>query len=132
MPCSTLQQQQQLHNRPCSQPSRLGIPELLATLCELLCCARRLLLQISDALSAAGLQAGAVCIRFPDEFRLGAFSNPDAVLRQRAVHLAAEGCAWAARLRATELIVWSPYDGYDYSFQVCLCCRSAVSRAALQ
>jgi hypothetical protein len=89
---------------------------------QLPCCPNRLAVvlsaQIVQALSAAQLQAGAVCIRFPAEFRLGAFSNPDAALRQRAVQLAAAGCAWAAELGAPELIVWSPYDGYDYHFQV--------------
>ncbi|KAF6255717.1 ribokinase/xylose isomerase [Scenedesmus sp. NREL 46B-D3] len=73
--------------------------------------------QILQALSAARLQAGAVCMRFPAEFRLGAFTNPEPGLRQRAVELAVAGCAWAARLGAPELIVWSPYDGYDYNFQ---------------
>ncbi|WIA31306.1 hypothetical protein OEZ86_002208 [Tetradesmus obliquus] len=74
--------------------------------------------QVLQALQEAGLQAGAVCIRFPAEFRLGAFSNPAAGLRQAAVELAVAGCGWAARLGAPELIVWSPYDGYDYHFQV--------------
>jgi xylose isomerase len=60
-----------------------------------------------------------VCIRFPAaEFRLGAFTNPQPGVRQRAVELASAGCAWAAQLGASELVVWPQYDGYDYNFQV--------------
>lgn len=61
-----------------------------------------------------------MCIRFPDEFRLGAFTNPDERLRREAIGVAASGCRYAADLGASELIVWSPYDGYDYNFQVLL------------
>lgn len=75
---------------------------------------------VRSALSAAGLAAGAVCIRFPPELRLGAFSNPNATLRQAAVQLAAGGCRWARELGAKELVVWSAYDGYDYHLQVML------------
>ena len=71
------------------------------------------------ALQAAGLRAGAVCIRFPaHEMRLGAFTHPSEGVRRRAVALAAEGCKWAQALGASELVVWSAFDGYDYNFQV--------------
>ena len=71
------------------------------------------------ALRSAGLRAGAVCIRFPaKEMRLGAFTHPSEGVRRRAVALAAEGCKWAQALGASELVVWSAFDGYDYNFQV--------------
>ena len=66
----------------------------------------------------AGLSAGAVNIRFPDAFLMGAFTNPDPTLRAAAVALAAEGCSTAAELGAGQVVVWSPYDGYDYYLQV--------------
>lgn len=72
---------------------------------------------VRAALAAAGLGAGPVSVRFPDEFSLGAFTNPDGALRDRAVQVAAEGCRWAAELGAGELVVWSPFDGYDYHLQ---------------
>jgi L-rhamnose isomerase len=50
--------------------------------------------------------------------REGAFTNPQQVLRQQALDIAVEGCRVAADLGSSELIVWSPYDGYDYFFQV--------------
>lgn len=72
-----------------------------------------------EALERAGMAAGAICIRFPeDRFALGAFSHPDAAVRRQAVDLATEGCRWAAQLGAQDLIVWPQFDGYDYSFQV--------------
>ena len=70
---------------------------------------------VRDALRGAGLAAAGVAMRFPEpEFLRGAFSAPEAATRAAAVALAAEGCAWAAALGGDELVVWSPYDGYDY------------------
>ncbi|KAL4430864.1 hypothetical protein ABPG75_006120 [Micractinium tetrahymenae] len=69
-------------------------------------------------LESAGLAAGAICIRFPEkQFALGAFSHPEAAVRQQAVALAADGCRWAAELGARDLVVWPQFDGYDYNFQ---------------
>jgi len=61
---------------------------------------------------------GAINIRFPPQFLQGAFSNPDPDLRAAAVQLAADGCKTAATLGAAHVIVWSPYDGYDFHMQV--------------
>ncbi|CAK0890887.1 unnamed protein product [Prorocentrum cordatum] len=74
--------------------------------------------QARGALRASGLEAGAVCLRYPKEFILGALTNPDAALRQRAIDITLEAGAWARELGARELIVWSAFDGYDYSMQV--------------
>lgn len=61
---------------------------------------------------------GAINIRFPPKFFQGAFSNPDPHLRAAAVQLAVDGCNTAAILGAAHVIVWSPYDGYDFHMQV--------------
>lgn len=75
--------------------------------------------ELRFALQAAGLEAAAVCTRFPaSRFRNGAFSAPDAATRAEAVAMAAEGCAWAAELGARELVLFSQYDGYDYSLAI--------------
>ena len=76
------------------------------------------LLQVKFALSASGLGVGAINIRFPAKFLQGAFTNPDVSLRAAAVQLAAEGCSMAEELGATQVVVWSPYDGYDVHMQV--------------
>jgi len=75
--------------------------------------------KLRQALDSAGLTVGAIAIRFPEkDFSMGAFSNPNDVTRQKAVDIAVEGCRWAAKLGGQQLIIWSPYDGYDYHFQI--------------
>eukprot|EP00775_Hariotina_reticulata_P004956 gene4956-5197_t len=74
--------------------------------------------QVQETLRSVGLEAGAICLRFPQRFAAGAFTNPDDDLRKQAVQLAVQGCRTAADLGAKDLIIWSPYDGYNYHFQV--------------
>ncbi|KAJ1464614.1 xylose isomerase-like protein [Baffinella frigidus] len=45
-------------------------------------------------------------------------THPDPGMREAAVALTKEGCAWARKLGAKELVVWSAFCGYDYSNQV--------------
>ena len=70
------------------------------------------------ALKAAGLRAGAVCLRYPPKFRLGAMTHPDAALRAEAVALTVAAGRCGGQLGADELVVWSAYCGYDYALQV--------------
>lgn len=74
--------------------------------------------ELGVALQSAKLTTLGITLRFPDEYRLGAFSNPDAALRKQALVLAQAGCSWAQRLNASELIYWSAFDGYDYAMSV--------------
>jgi xylose isomerase len=74
--------------------------------------------QVKRALSTAGLAAGGVALRFPGRFRAGALTNPDAALRAEALALALGACGWARDLGASEVVVWSAFDGYDYHMQV--------------
>ena len=71
-----------------------------------------------SALKAAGLLAGAVCLRYPPKFRLGAMTHPDAALRAEAVALTVAAGRCGGQLGADELVVWSAYCGYDYALQV--------------
>jgi len=73
--------------------------------------------EVREALTSAGLKAGAICMRYPSSMRGGAFTNADEALRRKAIELTKEGCAWAEALGAKELVVWSAYDGYDYAHQ---------------
>jgi hypothetical protein len=75
--------------------------------------------QILAAAKAAGLRIAALNIRFPATFAAGAFTNPDPDLRGAAVQLAVDGCRKGADLRTSDLVVWSPFDGYDFTMQVC-------------
>ena len=69
------------------------------------------------ALEEAGFVAGAVCLRYPDEFARGAMNHPDPVMRRRAIELTKEAAQVALDLNCREVVVWSAYDGYDYPFQ---------------
>jgi L-rhamnose isomerase len=75
-------------------------------------------LQVLQAVKAAGLRLEALNLRFPPTFAAGAFANADAALRAAAVQLAVDGCRKAAALGADQLVVWPQYDGYDLHFQV--------------
>lgn len=68
---------------------------------------------VGDALAKAGLAAGAVCLRFPKDMQLGAFTHPDPAVRAKAVQLTIEAGEWARALGADEVVVWSAFDGYD-------------------
>lgn len=70
------------------------------------------------ALNEAGLQAGAVCLRFPAEFARGAMNHPDIEMRTKAIQLTKEAASVARVLGCREVVVWSAFDGYDYPFQV--------------
>jgi sugar/nucleoside kinase (ribokinase family)/sugar phosphate isomerase/epimerase len=70
------------------------------------------------ALNSANLTLSAINVRFSENFRLGAFTNPNESLRNEAVQLCIDACTVAAKLGASQLVVWSQYDGYDYNFQM--------------
>jgi xylose isomerase len=74
-------------------------------------------MKLEQALRDSGLACGAVCLRFPKELQLGAFTHPDKLLREKAIRLTKEACEWALALGAEEVIVWSAFDGYDYHLQ---------------
>ncbi len=73
---------------------------------------------VREALEQAQLGAGAVCLRYPATFGLGAFTHPEASMRRDAIDLTLEAGEWARALGASELVIWSAHDGYDYSLQV--------------
>ena len=74
--------------------------------------------QVKDALDEAGLRAVAITPDiFTGEFRLGAFTNPDAAVRQRAIDLCKGAGEVAHTLGADYVKLWAGQDGYDYPFQ---------------
>ena len=50
-------------------------------------------------------------------FALGAFTHPDAHIRQKAIDLTLRGIDAAAELGASNLNLWLGQDGFDYTFQ---------------
>ena len=82
------------------------------------------------ALDAAGLKAGAVCLRYPKEFGAGALTHPDPAVRARAVELTKQACERAASLGAKEVVIWSAFDGYvAMSLLRSCCCYYLYARA---
>jgi sugar/nucleoside kinase (ribokinase family)/sugar phosphate isomerase/epimerase len=75
-------------------------------------------IKAKEALDAAGLKAGAVCLRYPSKFARGAMNHPNKVVRDEALALTKEAAQVAIELGCNEVVVWSAYDGYDYPFQV--------------
>ncbi len=73
------------------------------------------LAEISSLLESVNLKTGAVCLRYPKKFIGGAFTNPNPDLRKEAIELTKEACVAAKALGCDEVVVWSAYDGYDYS-----------------
>ena len=51
-------------------------------------------------------------------FKLGAFTNPDANIRQVAIDITRQGIDAAAELDCDLVTLWLGQDGFDYSFQV--------------
>jgi len=75
--------------------------------------------EAKEALVEAGLVAGAVCLRYPHgRFQQGAMTHPDTNVRQEAIEITKQAALAARELGAKEVVVWSAYDGYDYTFQV--------------
>ena len=73
--------------------------------------------QLKSALEEVSLSTGAVCTRFPKDFECGAFTNPEQSKRKAAIDLVLNAGEWAKDLGARELVIWSAFDGYDYSLQ---------------
>lgn len=66
-----------------------------------------------------GLSLTGLNLRFEGrEFADGAFTSPDAAVRDRAVGIAIEAVDLAAATGAGHVVLWMSDDGFDYPFQV--------------
>ncbi len=67
----------------------------------------------------SGLEPTALSLRFDDPaYAEGAFTNPTAAVRDRAVRLAQDAVELAARLAVPHVNLWMATDGFDYPFAV--------------
>lgn len=72
-----------------------------------------------DAATERGLDVTALNLRFDaGDFAQGAFTNPDASVRDQALGLTGEAVDLAARHGIGHVILWMGQDGFDYPFQV--------------
>ncbi len=75
--------------------------------------------QLADAVTRSGLRATALNLRYEGpEFARGAFTSPEATVRERAIDLAMEAVERASTMGAAHVILWMADDGFDYPFQV--------------
>jgi len=75
--------------------------------------------QVKQALADAGLKAiGVTPEIYLRKFSRGAFTNPDAAIRQQAFELMHEAATVVRELGANYVKVWPGQDGWDYPFQV--------------
>jgi xylose isomerase len=75
--------------------------------------------QVREALQRNGISAQAITPHiYMREFQLGSFTNPDPVVRRRAIELGKKAIDIARQLDAKYVKFWPGQDGFDYPFQV--------------
>ncbi|CAA9487427.1 MAG: Unknown pentose isomerase ECA1953 [uncultured Solirubrobacteraceae bacterium] len=74
--------------------------------------------EVRAALDAAGLSTWCVTPHiYTREFTAGAFTNPDAAVRRRALDICEQAVDVARGLGADTVKLWPGQDGFDYPFQ---------------
>jgi xylose isomerase len=75
--------------------------------------------QVRETLQRTGLRAQAVTPHlYIREFQMGSFTNPDPVVRRRAIDLGKKAVEVAHQLDVKYVKFWPGQDGFDYPFQV--------------
>ncbi len=75
---------------------------------------------LADRLDALGMRLNSVAMRYysDERFKLGAFTNPDPLIRRAAIDMTKRGADALAEMGGDLLTLWLGQDGFDYSFQV--------------
>ncbi|MEI6799431.1 MAG: sugar phosphate isomerase/epimerase family protein [Pseudomonadota bacterium] len=75
--------------------------------------------KLSRIMGDHGIALNGVAMRYYTDpgFRLGAFSNPDAKVRQAAVDITKRGLDAMAEMGGKVMTLWMGQDGVDYAFQ---------------
>ncbi len=76
--------------------------------------------ELARQIRGEGLDISGLAMRYYSvrEFALGAFTNPDPVVRRKAIDLTKRGADAAAACDAPMLTLWLGQDGFDYAFQM--------------
>ena len=74
---------------------------------------------IINALNDNGLKLNGLAMRYYSEpaFALGAFTNPDKLVRQKAIDLTKRGIDTLQRMGGDVMTLWMGQDGFDYPMQ---------------
>lgn len=75
--------------------------------------------QLGQILADHGMALNGLAMRYYTDpnFRLGAFSHPDAATRRAAIDLTKRGLDSLAEMGGNLMTLWLGQDGFDYSFQ---------------
>lgn len=76
--------------------------------------------QLSGFLTDAGLSLNGVAMRYYTDpgFKLGAFTHPDAAVRQAALDITKRGIDTCSEMGGKTVTLWMGQDGFDYAFQM--------------
>jgi sugar phosphate isomerase/epimerase len=74
---------------------------------------------ITEKLRECGIRLNGYAMRYYTDpgFKLGAFTNPDPVVRRAAIDLTKRGLDSLAKAGGSLMTLWMGQDGFDYSFQ---------------
>ncbi|MGB3554657.1 MAG: TIM barrel protein [Jannaschia sp.] len=74
---------------------------------------------LSDLLERAGMALNGLAMRYYTEpgFKIGAFTNPEARMRQEAIDLTKRGMDACRAMGGSVMTLWMGQDGFDYAFQ---------------
>lgn len=71
-----------------------------------------------QAIADAGLAVNGMQMRWDaPQFKIGAFTNPDAKIRREAIELTKRGIDAGREFGSTLMTLWMGQDGFDYCFQ---------------
>ncbi len=75
--------------------------------------------ELRDALAAHGLALNGFAMRYYSDpaFALGAFTNPDRAVREKAIAMTCRGIDLLAEAGGNLVTIWLGQDGFDYAFQ---------------
>lgn len=76
--------------------------------------------ELSQHLTAAGLALNGLAMRYytKPEYKLGAFTHPDAAVRRAAIDETKRGIDAGRAMDASLMTLWMGQDGFDYAFQM--------------
>jgi xylose isomerase len=76
--------------------------------------------QLARRIGDLGLSVNGLAMRYytNPEFKLGAFTNPDRIVRQEAIDLTKRGIDAARAMGVKLMTIWLGQDGFDYNFQL--------------
>lgn len=74
--------------------------------------------EMTAFIKSSGLKLSGINMRYPKEFSLGIFTNPDPEIRLQGYRLTYRAIDVCRELGGTDVVLWLGTDGFDYPFQM--------------